>query len=149
MERRVTVRGIIKKDGKIFAQRLKNKEGVNNFWCTPGGGLDSGESLLDGLHRELIEETGVEPVVGPLLYIQQYRDDKREYLEFFFEIRNPEDYEMINLANTSHGEIEVAHYGFIDPGSEFILPEFLQKERFDTTPHTMPVMIMDNLNEEK
>ena len=66
--RRVTVRGIIIKDGKLFAQRLNKKGGgVNDYWCTPGGGLDDGESLYDGLTREMIEETGVKPVIGRLL----------------------------------------------------------------------------------
>lgn len=149
MERRVTVRGIIQKDGKIFAQKLKNGEGENDYWCTPGGGLDSEEFLLDGLKREMIEETGVEPVVGPLLYIQQYKDETREYLEFFYEIRNVEDYESIDLAVTTHGDLEIARYGFIDPATEHILPEFLKTERFDAVSHVQPVRILDNLNEAK
>ena len=66
MRRRVNVRGIIINDqGKIFCQQLTANSGKGrNFWCTPGGGLESGESLLDGLHREMIEETGVEPEIG-------------------------------------------------------------------------------------
>lgn len=57
MQRRVNVRGIIiNNQGKIFCQKLKANEQKNqNFWCTPGGGLDMGESLLDGLRREMIE----------------------------------------------------------------------------------------------
>ncbi len=124
--RRVTVRGIIIKDGKLFAQRLKNKDGtMRDYWCTPGGGLDDGESLHDGLVREMIEETGVAPVIGKLLFVQQYADEKREYLEFFFEIRNADDYEQIDLDATSHGAVEVAEFGFIDVTKERILPESL------------------------
>ncbi|MBC7512237.1 NUDIX domain-containing protein [Candidatus Saccharibacteria bacterium] len=126
--RRVTVRGIIIKDGKLFAQRLNKKDGgVNDYWCTPGGGLDDGELLHAGLAREMIEETGVAPVIGKLLFVQQYADEKREYLEFFFEITNVNDYEQIDLASTSHGAIEVAEFGFIDVTKERILPESLQQ----------------------
>ena len=129
--RRVTVRGIIIKDGKLFAQRLNNEDGtMREYWCTPGGGLDDGESLHDGLAREMIEETGVKPVIGKLLFVQQYADDKREYLEFFFEITNADDYERIDLHSTSHGAIEVADFGFIDVTKEAILPESLRSIDF-------------------
>ena len=127
MERRITARGIIFKNGKIFAQKLKRGERTTDYWCTPGGGLDPHESLQAGLVREMIEETGVSPEIGKLLYIQQYREEnRREYLEFFYHITNVDDYETIDLASTTHGEIEVAEYGFVDPAKENILPAFLQ-----------------------
>ena len=127
MDRRITTRGVIYKNGKIFAQKLKRGEGTTDYWCTPGGGLDPSESLHDGLVREMIEETGIAPEIGKLLYVQQYREENgREYLEFFYHITNVDDYETIDLANTTHGEIEVAEYGFIDPSQENILPKFLQ-----------------------
>ena len=127
MDRRITTRGIIYKNGKIFAQKLKRGEGTTDYWCTPGGGLDPSESLHDGLVREMIEETGIAPEIGKLLYVQQYREENgREYLEFFYHVTNVDDYETIDLASTTHGEIEVAEYGFIDPAQENILPKFLQ-----------------------
>src|SRR6478672_6013672 len=129
--RRVAVRGIIIKDGKLFAQRLNKKDGgVNDYWCTPGGGLDDRESLHDGLTREMIEETGVIPVIGKLLYVQQYAEPEKEYLEFFFEITNAQDYDAIDLAATSHGELEIAEFGFIDNKTENILPESLHSIDF-------------------
>lgn len=122
-ERRITVRGIIYQDGKLFAQKLNGKD----FWCTPGGGLDPQESLHDGVTRELIEETGITPKIGKLLYVQQYTDKHKEFLEFFFHITNPEDYHTIDLETTSHGLIEVAQCEFIDPSAHNLLPEFLQR----------------------
>jgi len=130
--RRIAVRGIIIKDGKLFAQRLNTRDGgARDYWCTPGGGLEDGESLHDGLMREMIEETGVAPVIGKLLLIQQYKDEKREYLEFFFHIKNADDYINIDHNVTSHGAIEVAENGFIDTSKQKILPEFLQDFDFD------------------
>jgi 8-oxo-dGTP pyrophosphatase MutT (NUDIX family) len=77
--------------------------------------------------RELIEETGVTPKVGRLLFIQQLKDDDADYTEFFFHIENPEDFEEIDLESTSHGVLEVAEYDFIDPKTSYVLPAFLSE----------------------
>jgi len=37
-------------------------------WDIPGGGLDFDETILDGLHREIMEETGLIVYVDRLLY---------------------------------------------------------------------------------
>lgn len=128
VDRRITARGIIFRDGKIFLQKLHNSNGANGFWSTPGGKLDPAEKLEDGAHRELIEETGVEPKVGRLLFVQQFFDaGGPEFIEFFYHIENPEDYETIDLTSTTHGVEEVAEFGFVDPKTEYVLPAFLSK----------------------
>lgn len=128
-ERRVAVRGIIFKDGKLLCQKLTAyRRNDRDFWCTPGGGLDMGELLEQGLRREMIEETGIEPRIGRLLFVQQFTEDgKKEQMEFFFLIENPEDYEAIDLTVTSHGVEEVEQVEFIDPKEHVVLPEFLQR----------------------
>ena len=145
-ERRVNTRGIIFKNGMLFAQQLKANSGPNQFWSTPGGGLDPNESLTDGLQREMIEETGIAPIIGKLLFIQQFNDGKREQLEFFFHITNADDYDVIDLSKTSHGEIEIEANQFIDPKLERLLPTFLTEidiaEYIDTD---MPILVMSEL----
>lgn len=124
--RRVNVRGIIFKDGTLFAQTIK-KNGIEvDYWCTPGGGMDDGETLEQALYREMIEETGIAPTIGKLLFMQQFHDGEKEQLEFFFLITNSDDYEEIDLAATSHGGLEIGKCGFIDAKAENILPAFLQ-----------------------
>ena len=154
--RRVCVRGIINHNGKLFAQKLKNSDGkAANYWCTPGGGVDLGESLHDALHREMIEETGVAPQIGRLLLVQQFASDgtsnhgESEQLEFFFEITNPQDYMSIDLDSTSHGLIEIAEYDFIDPATNNLLPSILQQPNTlaaFATPHT-DVLFHDELTQ--
>ncbi len=42
------------------------------YWLLPGGGVNSGESLVDGLRRELSEEVGINDVVpfeGPIAVV--------------------------------------------------------------------------------
>ena len=45
-------------------------------WSLPGGRLELGESLVDGVRREVREETGIEVEVGPLVEVfdRVYRD---------------------------------------------------------------------------
>ncbi len=128
--RRVCVRGLIYKDGKLFGQKLHNSNG--DWWCTPGGGVDPMESLHDALIREMVEETGVKPVIGRLVLVQQFAakgntsHGEDELLEFFFLIENADDYEVIDLENTSHGTLEIAEFGFVDPTEKNMLPAILQ-----------------------
>lgn len=129
MKRRITTRGIVYDNGQLLCVKLTGyRNGIEaDFWCTPGGGIDAGESLHDALTREFIEETGVTPTIGQLLFIQQYTDTSEEQLEFFFHITNPEDFHSIDLSATSHGAIEIAELAFVDPKSHHILPKFLSE----------------------
>jgi ADP-ribose pyrophosphatase YjhB (NUDIX family) len=131
MNRRISVRAVVLHEGKLLGVRLQpdpNDPTKGTYWCTPGGGLEDGEALLEGLHREMIEETGIAPEVGELLYIQQFNYGDREYLEFFFHVTNSGDYLEIDLSKTSHGDLEIAEVAFVDPADSYVLPEFLTKE---------------------
>jgi len=133
--RRVTVRGMVLREGKLLCVKLKpykdHLKRDNSYWCLPGGGLDEGESLVAGVEREMVEETGVKPVVGDLLYVQQFTHGEKEYLEFFFHITNAEDYIAIDLSKTTHGMEEIEAIDFVDPKLTHLLPEFLKTEPLD------------------
>jgi 8-oxo-dGTP pyrophosphatase MutT (NUDIX family) len=131
MIRRISVRAIVLHEGKMLGVRLKADPSdpmKGTYWCTPGGGLDDGEALLDGLRREMLEETGIAPEIGELLYIQQFFFGDREYLEFFFHVTNSLDYVEVDLSKTSHGEIEIEEIAFVDPAATHVLPKFLTTE---------------------
>lgn len=133
MDRRISVRAIVVHEGKLLCARLNHynaagtKE-VTGYWCLPGGGLEPGEGLVDGMRREMLEETGIEPAVGNLLYVHQFDHNGREWLEFFFHVTNAEDYLHINLSKSTHGQHEIAEIGFIDPKAYNVLPELLTTE---------------------
>jgi ADP-ribose pyrophosphatase YjhB (NUDIX family) len=132
MTRRVTVRGIVLHEGKLLGVKLKpykdHLKRDNSYWCLPGGGLDEGEALLDGIKREMLEEIGIAPIVGNLLYVQQFSHGHKDYLEFFSHIINGEDYLDIDLSKTTHGLEEIEEVSSIDPASMRVLPEFLRTE---------------------
>ncbi|HSX05626.1 MAG TPA: NUDIX domain-containing protein [Candidatus Saccharimonadales bacterium] len=134
MNRRVAVRGIILQGDKLLCVRLKQYAGKTDadtaYWCLPGGGVDPGEPLIAALRRELVEELGVEPTVGALLYVQQFPHNGVEQMELFFHVTNSDDFLQIDLAKASHGAIEIERAEFIDPATtkDRVLPTFLTTE---------------------
>ena len=134
MIRKITVRGIVLHEDKLLCARLKpykdslQKHG-NEYWCIPGGGLEEGETLVAGVEREMVEETGIRPVIGNLLYVQQFVQGEREFIEFFFHITNSEDYLNIDLSKTTHGEEEIEEIDFVNPATMYVLPKFLSAEK--------------------
>jgi 8-oxo-dGTP pyrophosphatase MutT (NUDIX family) len=70
MRRRLSARLLILDDaGRLLLFRFVHKTGPlagQDFWATPGGGVDDGESLEQAAVRELAEETGLRRTsVGP------------------------------------------------------------------------------------
>lgn len=149
--RRINVRAIIYKDGKLLAVKHKHGEDISHYYAVPGGGLDPRESLVDGLARELREETGINAVIGNLLFIQQFPSARAGYaeeLEFFFTVKNPDDFININLETTSHGAEELAVCEFVDPASVTLYPEFLQSiDIVGYANNDRPTLVIDNLHE--
>jgi ADP-ribose pyrophosphatase YjhB (NUDIX family) len=151
--RRVAVRGIIVRGGMLLCVKLKPYRGKAtgagvDYWCTPGGGVDVGEPLIPALEREIIEELGVKPKIGNLLYIQQFDHADMEQLEFFFEVTNGEDFLDIDLEKTTHGAIEIAEVGFIDPkASGSVLPVFLSKQDITADIAAGATKIFNNFSE--
>lgn len=133
INRRIAVRAIILDDDRLLCVRQKNYNGNavigdNTYWCVPGGGVDIGEPLLPALEREMIEELGVKPAIGNLLYVQQFDFKDWEHMEFFFHITNAKDYLQIDLSKTTHGSLEIAELNFINPTAHDVLPKFLTTE---------------------
>ncbi len=71
------------------------------------------------MRREIIEELGVEPVIGNLIYTQEFiRSDGTTTFDFWYDIRNAEGYLRVDISKCSHG-FEHEHVGFYDENSVF------------------------------
>jgi ADP-ribose pyrophosphatase YjhB (NUDIX family) len=62
----VGVGAVILREGRVLIVRRANPP-LQGQWSIPGGALDLGEKLRDGVAREVREETGLEVEVGPVL----------------------------------------------------------------------------------
>ena len=58
LEPRIRVSAMLRWEDRILLCRHE-KTGRGEYWLLPGGGVNAGESLVDALHRELLEEVGV------------------------------------------------------------------------------------------
>ncbi len=80
--KRVSARGLVITDkglAVIFRRKI-NEEGVKEYYVVPGGGIEEGEDVIDGLKRELIEELDIEVEVKDLAF----KKETEERIEYFY-----------------------------------------------------------------
>lgn len=64
----VGVGAIVLRDHDVLLVR-RGKEPLKGVWSLPGGALELGENLEDGIRREVREEVGLEVEVGPIVEV--------------------------------------------------------------------------------
>jgi 8-oxo-dGTP pyrophosphatase MutT (NUDIX family) len=104
--------------GQVLLFRFDHREGAlagKNYWATPGGGLEHGETYEQAAMRELSEETGIYiadpgPVIAERKIVLQLSNG--DYVleeEQYFHITVPTD--SISVAGWSDEEVQcMTHY---------------------------------------
>jgi 8-oxo-dGTP pyrophosphatase MutT (NUDIX family) len=80
----------------LYLLRTDNKNPGN--WGIPGGKIDEGETLMEGIERECMEEICFFPVDAKLVPIQKFVNRDFTYHTFFCELKE----EFIPILNDEH-----------------------------------------------
>ncbi|MDR1710749.1 MAG: NUDIX domain-containing protein [Propionibacteriaceae bacterium] len=102
---RKAVRVIVTDGERVLLLRDSDPGTGDQWWFTPGGGIDPGESQLAAVVRELREETGLEitesQAIGPVAtrrVIHGFSDVILDQEESFYRVRTP----MFELDTAGH-----------------------------------------------
>lgn len=116
----IRVRAVIIHEGKLLVVKHAHDA---SFVALPGGKLEWKEDIRECMIRELVEELGITPVLGRLLYINNWVNEEMQSLEFFFEIMNGADYRDTFSLKGTHSS-EIAEILFISPDDDVnLLPQ--------------------------
>jgi ADP-ribose pyrophosphatase YjhB (NUDIX family) len=120
----IRVRGIILNEGKMLVAKLMS----NDFYCLLGGKLEWGEDLKECLSRELIEELGVNPQIGRLLFVNTFIEKNGgQSIDFMFEVINGKDYLDLENIERTHA-FEILDLCWVSPIDDtYILPKTLNE----------------------
>jgi 8-oxo-dGTP diphosphatase len=124
----VGVGGVAFIDGKVVLIK-RRFEPLAGRWSIPGGALELGESLQDGLAREMREETGLDVEVGPLVELfDRVTRDEGGRIQFHYVLA---DYVCRPVGGTLAAGSDVAEVDLADPD---------RLEPFDLTEKTLEVI---------
>jgi len=76
---RNSAKAIIIQAGKLLA--IKNHSQGTDWYILPGGGQHHGETLVDTLKRECMEEASIHVIPGDILFIRDYISANHEFAE--------------------------------------------------------------------
>lgn len=124
----VGVGAVIVQDGQVLLVKRKY-EPLAGQWSLPGGAVEIGETLESCLVREMVEETGLEVSVGPVIEVfdRITRDDEGRVMYHFVLV----DYLCWPIAGELSAGSDVADARFVDP---------TELDRFDLTAKAISVI---------
>ncbi len=81
------VAGVIRREELLLITQRMADDTLGGYWEFPGGKVDPGEELKAALHRELLEEIGVETEIGEEIHRIVHAYPDRDVRLYFFDVR--------------------------------------------------------------
>lgn len=127
----IRVTGLLIENGKILL--VNQKVSPNRTWSLPGGRLEQGETLEEGIVREILEETGLSVKVVKLLYLCEKPDVTPPLLHITFKLEKvsgdiklpTNEFDKNPIHDVKFIEInELTRYGFSELFQDLVRKEF-------------------------
>ena len=125
MNTQIVLTGILKdNDEFLVVKRNKNDDLYPSAWEFPGGHLEDGETLKDGLKRELMEEIGYTEDFNPIIthYFDEVKEKNNELIH---------DLEIDFIVNVDKSKVNIklseehSDYKWVTKDSDY-LDEFIK-----------------------
>ena len=124
----VGVGGVAFVDGRVLLIK-RRFEPLAGRWSLPGGALEVGETLAEGLAREMKEETGLDVEVGPVVDVfDRITRDEQGRTRYHYVLV---DFLCTVQAGAAVAGSDVAEVALVDTGD---------LARYDLTPKTIDVI---------
>ena len=143
--RRVARVLLISNDDRLLLLKAVNPSTNHRFWLTPGGALEGDEGFEAAARRELLEETGFSPPIGPWVWTRRYeyewRGQQYDQYERFFVARgvtaaplspNSPDRHVVGHRWWSQGQIAESTDRFSPPWLVDLVPAILRSDYPDS-----------------
>ena len=106
-----------------------------DIWMVPGGGIEDGEDTLHAGIRELLEETGLEIEMGPLLWhVEEVSESRGQRFVNFF------------MGRLVGGDMHLGMDPEFDDSHQVLKDvKFMTREELQAAEHVYPVYLKDEL----
>lgn len=104
----IIVHALIVNNGKVLILKRIDNTYEGGLWDLPGGSLKSGEDLLDGIKREVLEESGLRIDELELFYHNSNVDAKKnkQFITIIFLTTLNDKNPVISISDKEHSQFK-------------------------------------------